>query len=185
MQGFTLIEILIVVFIIGLTASLISLSMGDDKKDAAPYQEARSFLQALGFVNEYAVLNGEVIAMFARKRDAADSLNQQWCYSWKRMRDGNWAELPGDLLGEHCLPETVNWELVVEGNIYNYDPDLEIQPPVLVFSPSGEATPVEMALFEAGVSETAQHIEIDMMGNSRWVEEDELEPGDAQSTAQN
>lgn len=185
MQGFTLIEILIVVFIIGLTASLISLSMGDDKKDAPSYQEARAFLQTVGFVNEYAVLNGEVIAMFVRKRDAADSLNPQWCYSWKRMRDNSWSELPVESLAEHCLPEGLQWELVIEGHIYNYDPELETQPPVLVFSPSGEATPVEMVLFEAGVSESAQHIEIDMMGNSRWVEEDETEPGDAQSAAQN
>ncbi len=182
MQGFTLIEILIVVFIIGLTASLISLSMGDDKKDSAPYQEASKLLQAIAFVGEYTALNGEIIAMFVSQRDAKDELNKQWCYSWKRFRDNNWGELPSDTLPEHCLPETVIWEMVIEGRIYAYDPDLEIQPPVLVFSPSGEATPVEMALFEsaasASSSDTAQHIEIDMMGNSRWLEQDEAEAPD-------
>ena len=184
MQGFTLIEILIVVFIIGLTASVISLSIGDDKKDSAPYQETRTLLQAINFVSEYTALNGEIIAMFVSQKESEGALNKSWCYSWQRFRDNQWSELPDDTLNEHCLPDTVTWELVIEDHIYVYDPDLEIQPPVLVFSPSGEATPVEMALFEAGVSETAQHIEIDMMGNSRWVEEDEMESGDAQSTAQ-
>jgi general secretion pathway protein H len=183
MQGFTLIEILIVVFIIGLTASVISLSMGDAKKDSAPYQEASTLLQAIAFVSEYSALNGEVIAMFVSQKESENALNKQWCYRWKRFRDNNWGEMPEDTLTEHCLSDTVVWELVIEGRIYAYDPDLEVQPPVLVFSPSGEATPVEMALFEsaasasASSSDNAQHIEIDMMGNSRWLEQDEAEAG--------
>ena len=69
MQGFTLIEILIVVFIIGLTASVISLSMGgDDEKDSAPYQETQTLLQAIAFVGEYSALNGEVIALESTTR---------------------------------------------------------------------------------------------------------------------
>ena len=181
MQGFTLIEILIVVFIIGLTASVISLSMGDDKKDSAPYQETQKLLQAIVFVSEYSALNGDVIAMFVSQKESEDALNKQWCYSWKRFRDNGWDELPDDTLPEHCLVDTVVWELVIEGRIYAYDPDLEIQPPVLVFSPSGEATPAEMALFESAASgnsnNNAQHIEIDMMGNSRWLEQDEADAG--------
>ncbi len=184
MQGFTLIEILIVVFIIGLTASVISISMGDDKKDSAPYQEAQKLLQIVVFVNEYTVLNGEVIAMFVSQKESESALNKRWCYSWKRFRDNAWAELPDDTLSEHCMPETLMWELVIEGRLYAYDPDLETQPPILVFSPSGEATPVEMALFESAASDggsssdNAQHIEIDMMGNSRWIEQDEAEQRD-------
>jgi general secretion pathway protein H len=181
MQGFTLIEILIVVFIIGLTASVISLSMGDDKKDSAPYQEASKLLQSIAFVSEYSALNGDVIALFVSQKESEDALNKQWCYSWKRFRDNGWGELPGETLPEHCLADTMVWELVIEGRIYAYDPDLETQPPVLVFSPSGEATPVEMALFESAASgssnNNAQHIEIDMMGNSRWLEQDEAEAG--------
>jgi general secretion pathway protein H len=180
MQGFTLIEILIVVFIIGLTASVISLSIGDDKKDGAPYQEARTLLQTIDFVSEYTALNGEVIAMFVTQKESEDALNKRWCYSWKRLRDNNWSELPDDTLTEHCLLDTVLWELVIEGRIYAYDPDIEIQPPVLIFSPSGEATPVEMALFESATNEGTQHIEIDMMGNSRWLEQDKAELDDEQ-----
>lgn len=178
MQGFTLIEILIVVFIIGLTASVISLSMGDDKKDAPAYQETRKLLQAIAFVSEYSALNGDVIAMFVSQKESEDELENHWCYSWKRFRDNAWNELPEDTLPEHCMPNTLVWEMQVEGRIYVYDPDLEIQPPVLVFSPSGEATPMEMALFESVASEGAQHIEIDMMGNTRWVEQDDMEPPD-------
>lgn len=173
-RGFTLIEIMIVVFIVGLMALTISLSMGEDKSKAAPRVEARTFMQAVGFASEYAALNGEVVALFITRRDGEDSTNHIWCYEWKRFRDNAWVKLPEDSLSDHCMDEQVQWDLVVEGHNYAYDPDLEVQPPVLVFSPSGEATPVEMALFEQGTGASeAQHIEIDMMGNSHWREEDE------------
>jgi general secretion pathway protein H len=172
-QGFTLIEILVVVFIIGLTAGLISLSVGNDKKDSLPYQETQLLLQKIAFVSEYAALNGEVIAMFAREEAADGELEKRWCYNWQRLRDNSWGGLPDDILPEHCLPFGLSWEMEVEGRLYMYDPDLEIHPPVLLFSPSGESTAVAMTLFESAGSSDAQHIEIDMMGNSRWLEEDE------------
>ncbi|GGY86842.1 putative type II secretion system protein H [Cellvibrio zantedeschiae] len=176
-RGFTLIEIMIVVFIIGLMATVITLSVGEDKSKAAPRLEAQAFMQAVGFVSEFAALNGEVVAMFISPRESSDSLGKYWCYNWQRYRDNAWVKLPEDSLSEHCMDERVQWELVVEGHLYTYDPDLETQPPVLVFSPSGEATPVEMALFEqgTGTNTEAQHIEIDMMGNSHWREEDEAQ----------
>jgi hypothetical protein len=37
-----------------------------------------------------------------------------------------------------------------------------------------------MALFESASSDGAQHIEIDMMGNSHWLEEDKAELRDGQ-----
>ncbi|RYZ85600.1 MAG: prepilin-type N-terminal cleavage/methylation domain-containing protein, partial [Moraxellaceae bacterium] len=57
-RGFTLIEIMIVVFIIGLMAGVISLSIGEDKSKAAPRLEAQAFMQAVDFVSEFAALNG-------------------------------------------------------------------------------------------------------------------------------
>lgn len=180
-QGFTLIEIMIVVFIIGMMATLIALSVGEDKSKAAPRVEAQALIQAIGFAGEFAALNGEVVAMFVTPRETSDSTGKYWCYEWKRYRDEAWSKLPEDSLNEHCMSEFVQWEMVIEGHLYVHDPDLEIQPPVLVFSPSGEATPVEMALFEQGAGGEPQHIEIDMMGNSHWREEEEIKRDDIRS----
>jgi general secretion pathway protein H len=181
-QGFTLIEILIVVFIIGLMAGMISLSLGKDKTEAAPREEALALMQAIDFVSEYAVLNGEMVGMFVTPRESSDSQAKYWCYNWQRFRDNSWSNLPEDSLTEHCMAETVIWEMVIEGRLYVYDPDLETHPPVLVFSPSGEASPVEMALFEQGTSSEAQHIDIDMMGSSHWREQEDASKNDEKLT---
>jgi general secretion pathway protein H len=180
-RGFTLIEILIVVFIIGLMAGLISLSLGKDKTEDNLRKEAQALIQAIDFVGEYAALNGEVLALFAKQQESDDSLEKYWCYNWQRYRDNQWVNLPEDSLGEHCMPANVQWEMVIEGHPYRYDPDLEIQPPVLVFSPSGEATPVEMAIFQQGTDAEAQHIEIDMMGSSDWREQEDAKLRDEKS----
>ncbi len=173
MQGFTLIEILIVAFIIGMTASLISLTVGDDKTKQPPFVEAQTFIQMIDFISEYAALNGETIAMFIEPKNVEESGEKQWCYSWKRMRDRGWGDLPEDSSKQHCMDARVEWELEIEGRIYEYDPDLEIQPPVLIFSSSGESTPVEMTISErvtTGTPAETQHIQIDMMGGSCWPE---------------
>lgn len=177
-QGFTLIEIMIVVFIIGLMAGVITLSIGEDKSKAAPRVEAQALMESIGFVTEYATLNGEVIGMFIRSVESKDTLGKSWCYSWQRQLGNGWSGLPEDSLTEHCMPINLQWELEIDGHLYVYDPDLETQPPVVVFSPSGEATPVEMALFEQGAGSEPQHINIDMMGDSHWREQDEARKRD-------
>ena len=172
-QGFTLIEILVVAFIIGMTASLISLAVGDDKNKQPPFLEAQTFIQTIDFIGEYAALNGDTIAMFVEPKIVEESPEKQWCYSWKRLRDRSWSDLPEDSAREHCMDPRVEWELEIEGRIYEYDPDLETQPPVLIFSSSGESTPVEMTISERnsiGTPAETQHLAIDLMGETCWAE---------------
>lgn len=168
-------EIMIVVFIIGLTVSLMSLSVGDSRQDNAAYKEAAAFMQAVEFIGEQTVLNGELIAMFIAPKDSEEGLAKQWCYRWQRFLDGAWRDLAEDTLSEHCMVDNMQWEIIQEGKTYEYDPNLEIQPPVLVFSPSGETTPAEMAIFESGATTEAQRIEIDLVGGIRWINIEEKE----------
>jgi general secretion pathway protein H len=175
-KGFTLIEIIAVIVIIGLMAAMISVSMGGKTAANPTRHEAQLFMQAADFVAEQAVLNGEVIGMFVELRDSEDSTAKQWCYRWQLFRDEAWHDLPEDSLSEHCLPDDMQWDLSIEGHLFAYEPELEVQLPALVWSPSGESTPLEMKFYEnsshvnAGTKSEVQHIEIDMMGNIEWLE---------------
>ncbi len=174
MQGFTLIEILVVVFIIGLTAGVVALSMGDRKDETGPKKETQVLIQAIDFAGEYAALNNELVGLFVSTKEAEEAPGQtQWCYSWQRLRDNAWVDFSEGVLVEHCMDPSLQWDLVIEGKVYEYDPDLEKHPPLLVFSYSGETTPAEMAIYEQDKSTEAQHLELDMMGNRHWRNQEE------------
>lgn len=174
-RGFTLLEILVVVFIIGLSVATIAISIGENKADSPAYKEAQTFMDQALFIGEFADLNGEVLALFVFPKEDESTGFKQWCYNWKRYRDNDWQVLPEDTLPEHCVVAEVQWDLVIEGKPFVYDPDLERQPPVVVFASSGETTPVEMAFMEKGLGEKAQRIELDMMGNLHWINKEEEE----------
>lgn len=178
-RGFTMIEILAVVIIIGMAVSIVALSMNETKGESVTRKEAQALIQAIEFVSEQAVFGGEIIGMFVESKNVEDSQAKQWCYHWKRFRDESWQDLPAESLDERCMPENMQWDMVIEGHTYTYDPELEKQDPVLVWSPSGEATPIEMKIYEnatsvdSGSKSEAQRIEIDMMGGIHWLNKEE------------
>lgn len=164
-----------VVFIIGLTAGMVALSIGDKKDETGPRKEAELLLQQIDYVSEYASLNGEMVGMYIQPKDSSEGVGRQWCYHWQRLREGGWTDMPEDTLTEHCMDENLQWDLVVEGHTWAYEPELEVQPPVLIFSPSGESTAVDMGIYSQGEADSAQRIEIDLMGSVHWRNQEEEE----------
>lgn len=178
-RGFTLLELMVVVLIMGMGLGLIAISLGRDGASASR-EEAEEFVRRASFVAEQVVLNSEVIGLFVEPRSVVNSLDNEWCFRWQRFRNNAWGEVT-DSLQEHCLPVSLTVDMVVEDEVYEYDPELETQPPVLVFYPSGEATEFELAIYERAQfngpeSESIQRVQIDMMGQLRWLNrEAELE----------
>ncbi|MDO3388724.1 type II secretion system minor pseudopilin GspH [Gilvimarinus sp. SDUM040013] len=165
-KGFTLIEIMIVVMIIGLSAGMATLAFTPD--DTSRLEEAADkFLLQTEFVAEQTTLTGEVIGLFVRPTQSREG--EQWCYRWRRFRNSSWQPV-SDFLPDQCLQPDMGVEMIVEGEEYEYDPNLTSPEPVMIFYPSGEATPLEIALFAQFDSEQdVQRLEVDMMGRVRWL----------------
>ncbi len=176
-RGFTLLEIMVVILILGFALGVVSLSVGGDDGASAAQKEAEDFMLTANFVAEQTVLNSQIIGLFFEPRSAAGSIDLQWCYRWQQRRDNTWQEISS--LPENCLSTRLQVEMIVEGEPYEHDPDLTPTPPVLVFYPSGESTPFELAIFEAreGFTEedTIQRIEVDMMSGIHWRNRDETD----------
>lgn len=168
-KGFTLIEIMIVVMIIGLSAGMATLAFApDDTSDLE--KAADKLLLQTEFVAEQAVLASEVIALFVQPGQGEKGM--RWCYQWRRYRNGGWQNV-SDFLPDTCLAESIDLEMIIEGELYEYDPRLTTPEPALVFYPSGEATRLEITLFAHFDNDDVQRLQVDMMGRVRWLNREE------------
>ena len=150
-SGFTLLEVLVVIVIIGIITSMAMVSVnvlgGDDEMD----EEARRLMAVLGQVREDAMLEGRDVGLRvdARSYDFAryDARLEQW-------------DLVGDdpLLRERALPDGVEFELWLEGRSVRLADRAEptdrspLQPQVVVMA-SGDLIPFELRLRRAGTDE--------------------------------
>lgn len=175
-QGFTLIEIIFVVFIIGMAVGVIALSVGGNGVAERSKKAAETFMLQANYIVEQSILKGETHGLFVEPRatEQPDGLSQ-WCYQWQRVRDGQWQAVPE--LAESCLDEDLLLEINIDEELWEYDPELEYQDPVLGFFPSGDASGnVEISIFvdpqRSDGSEEVQQLEVDVTGERRWVNEE-------------
>lgn len=174
-QGFTLIELLVVLMVIGVAAGVVALSLRIGGSSQLQ-EEMEHFLLSARFVSEQATLNQEIIGLFVEPGNPNARAMGQWCYQWQRFIDQSW-QPASDYLDRRCLPEGLDLEILMEGEPYQYDPRATTPTPVLVFYPSGEATPFELAIAPTGFSrdDQIQRVEVTMGGRIRWRNDEEAQ----------
>lgn len=176
-RGFTLIEIIVVVFIIGMAVGVVSISVGGNSAADQARKEAEEFVLQTGYVAEQAVLKGETYGLFVELRPAQDiDTQEQWCYTWRRVRDRAWQDLPE--LAAHCIAEGLAIEFTIDDDLWEYDPELEFQEPVLGFFPSGDAAmEAEIEIFASqnalNTQVEPQKFKLDLTGELHWINEEE------------
>jgi general secretion pathway protein H len=133
--GFTLLELLVVLLIIGIIISFATLSIGQNTSRVVQ-DEAERLQALLTMAGEEAVLQGRELAL-EFSRDG---------YRFLQLNDNNeWQTIEQDkLFRERELPPVVNLHLLVEGVVANFD-DKDHLPRIFILS-SGELTPFELEL---------------------------------------
>jgi len=187
-QGFTLIEIMVVVLLIGLVLAAVSLAVGGKSEQEQARVAAEELVLEANYLIEQAVLKGETYGLFVALQAPAlerKSASAVWCYQWQRVRDHHWDPLP-ELPEAKCLDEGLVLEVSVDGRKWKYDPKLEYQDPVLGFFPSGDASgDIEMAIFAQNSATTddrqVQHIAINPLGELHWRNQEALAQGEARA----
>lgn len=104
--GFTLMEVLLVVLIMGLAASAVTFTIGGADKQQALERVARQFMASTELVLDETVLSGHFIGIVIEK----DS------YKFVFYDEGKWKPLQQDrLLAEREMEDGVQMHLVLEG----------------------------------------------------------------------
>ncbi|MBE7216761.1 type II secretion system minor pseudopilin GspH [Shewanella benthica] len=189
-QGFTLMEVLLVVLLMGLAASAVTMTMGgaDGKKELE--RTALQFMTATEMVLDETVLSGHFIGIVIEKTS----------YKYVFYDEGKWKSLDRDrILAERQMKDGVEISLVLDGlplvqedeeqDSWFDEPFIDEkteaekkkfpEPQILLF-PSGEMSAFEMTFF----SEDEQGNEIealvvgDSLGRLSLGRDDEFDGGD-------
>ncbi|MGD8313053.1 MAG: type II secretion system minor pseudopilin GspH [Gammaproteobacteria bacterium] len=166
--GFTLLELMVVLVLIGIIFSFAMLSLGGDDVAELMEQETRRLVTLLDMASDEAVMRGEELAVHFT--DAG--------YSFMALRQDRWTELAGDrLLKPRVLPAGIALELEIEeeppllGESEEEEDDTPV-PQVYILS-SGEMTPFTMTLY-SGQSVMRYYLTASVLGNLTWEAEEAL-----------
>ncbi|WP_417762331.1 type II secretion system minor pseudopilin GspH [Shewanella sp.] len=105
-QGFTLLEVMLVVLLMGLMAAAVTLSMGNGGQQQALSREVQRFMATTEALQDEAVLSGGFYGIVVDKQK----------YHYVMLKDDKWQPIEQDnLLAERELPVGIETDLEVEG----------------------------------------------------------------------
>jgi general secretion pathway protein H len=153
-RGFTLIELMVVLVIIGVILSSVALSTGGDTRAEVMEREARRLMVLLELASQEAVMRSEQLAV----RFTEDA------YEFMVLENGQWLALDDERpLRPRALPDEIELRLELQDNpppgLSAEDSDM---PQVYLLS-SGEMTPFIVTLRSRGSEETFS-IRVDLLG---------------------
>ena len=180
-KGFTLIEILVVVSIVGIVLSIAVLSLGILGDDRELREEGRRMIALVQVLQDEAVMQGRDFGI--------EFMNGGFRFVEYDPLIGTWTELIGDeTLRPRDLPEDAEFDLWIEGQRVLLedrpakfdDPDEDsprsdiesYAPHILVFS-SGDMTPFELHVLRPQLDQSIT-LESDVLGDMKFAEAGDL-----------
>jgi general secretion pathway protein H len=147
-QGFSLVEILVVLLVIGIALGMASISNYSAEEPLSNSLER--LMKEANFATQDSVLSGEAIGLVVQP------VGDGWRYYWQRYRDDHWIDEEGALSGRR-LDASIQLSLYVEGLPVTIDQksldqnsrDQKTSVPLLVYFPSGDSTDVDI-VFKKG-----------------------------------
>nr|WP_305793239.1 type II secretion system minor pseudopilin GspH [Sedimenticola hydrogenitrophicus] len=142
-RGFTLVELLVVIFIIGIVSSYTILRVGARDGEHSLYEEAGRLRHLLLLATEEALVSGRPIGILLQSNGYRFMVAGR--NAWKPLHETT-------VLSTHALPQDWQLELYDDGHkvilddISESTPANKVQPQVIFF-PSGEIKPFQIVIF--------------------------------------
>jgi prepilin-type N-terminal cleavage/methylation domain-containing protein len=166
-QGFSLLELLVALFVVMVITSLVTLNVSSGGKDIELEAKVRSLADISAYALDEAQMSGVDMGLVLER--SSTGIGSVYRYSWRERRLEGWRqpELDKDIFATGEFPEDVELQLVLENLPVSElvaDPDASGLNPQIVFYASGEITPGYMELRERRTGEILWLIEWDMLG---------------------
>jgi general secretion pathway protein H len=170
--GFTLLEMMVVMVLIGVIFSFAMLSMSGDDLSELMERETRRLETLLALASDEAVIRGEELAM----RFEEDG------YEFMMLAADGWRVANDGLLKSYRLPADIELQLDVSGDLPVIGGEQEqepepgqgyVQPPQVYILSSGEMTPFSVT-FNSRNSDRQYHLTTGVLGTVNWEFEDLL-----------
>ncbi|UTA47882.1 GspH/FimT family pseudopilin [Simiduia sp. 21SJ11W-1] len=134
-RGFTLIELMVVLLLVGLAIGMVDLNLGGNEERKARQYIDQSY-RLLRYADESAALQSDMVGL---QIEAA--INGDRELRWYRLRGGAWVVADAPFV-EDVMPENLQFELLIDEQ--PVDLAKEAETPQVVFSGSGEISNFEM-----------------------------------------
>ena len=158
--GFTLIEIMLVIVLLSMSAVAVLITLPDSGQDLAK-EQAQRFFHKLQLLNEEAILNGKDYGIRIDEKRLS--------YTFQELKASGWQKYDARFYGETELEESLEliftlggsaWEsseslfnqesLFDEDMFAELDEEKQVKPPQIFVLSSGEITPFNLTLFPKG-----------------------------------
>lgn len=141
-KGFTLIEILVVLFIISIVSSAALLSIGrNENRHIETF--ANELAQAMTLAEEQAMLQPTVLGLSLKEHSFQFSSFQLTAEAKKNV----WTPLQDALLGQHTIPNDIQVDVEVSGNRAAAE---DKTTPQIIISTNGDLTPFTIYIGKKG-----------------------------------
>ena len=179
-KGFSLIEMLAVVFVVVLLTSLVSLNVGSGSSDINRENQVRNVAALLGYALTEAELNGTDHGLLIHRLDGLD--DESYGGLWLRRYDQGWAEPMSlntafeDLVFEPGIELVLRLEEQPPVDFEVLEEDANPPPQIILFA-GGEVTPGKLDWIEERSGDLLYTLRWDLFGRMTFMPKG-IEPDD-------
>ena len=166
-HGFSLLEILVVLFVIVIITSLVSLAVSSGGRDITLESDVRNLADVARYAMDEAELSGDDYGLLLQRVDSG--LDPAFLYGWRQRRPEGWRqpEVGADVFAPTELPADIALELTLDdAPVPEFEPVEEARDatPQVIFYSSGETTPGALRWRDRETGDLLWSIEWDLLG---------------------
>ncbi|MDP4918409.1 MAG: GspH/FimT family pseudopilin [Haliea sp.] len=180
-HGFSLVELLVVLFVIVLMTSLATLNVGDGGQQQEIESQARELRNVAEFALEEAQMAGRDMGLVLAVDPRGEAT--RYVYEWRELRPEGWRSpvLARDVLAPRTLAAGVELALLlddVSAVEFLPAPIAADAAPQVIFYASGEMSPGALEWRDTGTSELLWRLEWDLLGRMALLPRGEADDAD-------